>query len=101
MREGNMSTEPLRIYRNTLRYDGLPEIAGPQVSRAIQREFDLREHHLDAHCWWSGRSLFLTTWNDFDETGEALRLEFSNAIAAYVARLLSDDIVRIETLSIA
>lgn len=90
---------PLRMYRITLKCGCVPADEGLRAASEIQREFDGRPHHVDAHCWWDGRSLFLTAWNDFDETGTALRDEFSDAITAYVMTPFRGDIAIIEVLS--
>ena len=87
------------MYRVTLKCKGIPADEGQQASGEIQHEFDGRAHHVDVHCWWDGRSLFLTAWNDFDDTGLALRDEFSDAISAYVKGSFDGEIETVEVLS--
>ena len=89
------------MFRITLKCHGAPADEGAQAAKDIEREFASRTWHVDVHCWWDGKSLFITAWNDFDDTGQALCDEFSDAISAYVSTPFDGDIETIEVLAMS
>ena len=89
----------MTMYRISLKCVGVPKDEGLQASREIERDFQTREWHVDVHCWWDGNAIFITAWNDFDDTGLALRDEFSDLISAHVRTAFDGDIQTVEVLS--
>ena len=70
------------MYSVVLICEGVPVDSGQQLALDVAEEFRHRPHHRNVLCMWTDGILTLTADNDFDETGEALADEFSDAIAA-------------------
>ena len=91
----------LKMYRITLKCQGLPYDEGAQAAKNIEKEFSVRTWHVDVHCRWDDTSLFVTAWNDFDDTGEALQNEFSDLVSACLRTPFEGEIELIEVLSMS
>lgn len=61
---------------------GLGEPIGSAAVADIDEEFLERPWHQNVHCWWADGLLMLRAHNDYDDTGEALADEFSDAVCA-------------------
>ena len=72
----------MSTYRITLTCSGVPAELGPGAAADVAEEFTHRPWHTDVVCTWDGARLVLTAANDFDETGDALLDEFSDAVCA-------------------
>lgn len=72
------------MYRIVLACKVLPTHIGLAAARDITEEFRHRPWHKNVTCDWDGSRLILQADNDFDESGLALRDEFSDAIAATI-----------------
>ena len=73
------------MFRIVLACDGVPKDVGAAAAVDITEEFAHRPWHINAECRWDGERLPLQADNDFDEKGDALADEFSDAIAACIA----------------
>jgi hypothetical protein len=70
------------MFRIVLACSGVPTEVGAELAVDITEEFTHRPWHTNVQCQWDGERLILQAVNDFDENGEALSDEFSDAIAA-------------------
>ena len=84
--------------RITLSCSGVPSSAGEEAARDITREFEEhRQWFTNVQCSWDGSRLILSADSDFDRDGDALRDEFSDCIAAYVAEGFNGEL-RVESI---
>jgi hypothetical protein len=88
------------MFRIVLTCDGVPKDVGAQAATDITEEFTLRPWHQNAECHWDGELLTLCAENDFDENGEALADEFSDAISACIAPGFDGSIAKVSIVSL-
>lgn len=88
-------------YRVVLQCEGVPPDAGTKAAVDITANFSKRNWHRSAVCAWDGKSLTLTTENDFDKDGRATMDEFSDEISACISGGFDGDIKVISTSVIA
>jgi hypothetical protein len=70
------------MYRIALTCSGIPLKLGEQLARDVAEEFGHRPWHKIVKCQWEGDIVTLVGENDFDDSGDALADEFSDAVAA-------------------
>lgn len=61
---------------------GLGDSIGRAAVADIEAEFVERPWHQDVHCWWADGLLMLRAKNHYDDSGDALADEFSDAVCA-------------------
>jgi len=80
------------MYRIVLACDGVPPHLGAEAAKDIAEEFTHRPWHQNVRCEWDGVSLILEGENDWDNDGQALADEFSDATAACITELFAGSI---------
>jgi hypothetical protein len=71
------------MFRVTVSCEGIAPADWPDALTDVSEEFKSRPWHKVVHCRWNGSTLVLVADNNYDDDGEALTDEFSDAIAAY------------------
>jgi hypothetical protein len=71
------------MFRVSVSCEGILPADWPGAIADVAEEFASRPWQKIADCRWDGSMLILVADNDYDDDGEALADEFSDAIAAY------------------
>jgi len=77
-----------RMFRITLICEGIPVELGVQMAIDVAEEFTHRPWHQNIRCTWAEGKLMLLADNEFDDNGEALADEFSDAVSACLKPLV-------------
>jgi hypothetical protein len=72
--------------------NGVPPHLGHEAATDITEEFTHRPWHQNVRCEWDGKTLILDGENDWDNDGQALLDEFSDATAACISELFAGSI---------
>jgi len=71
------------MFRVTVSCEGIAPIIWPGALADVAEEFASRARHKIVDCRWEADTLILVADNDYDEDGEGLADELSDAVAAY------------------